>query len=459
MRRFAFVILLTTIAACAPKTIPPPAISSTSPPKYPDFVAPAVPASLAAAPSAAGQARGWLLLQAGDLKSAEREFSSALKLTAGFYPAEAGLGYVELARDDAKAALPHFDRALEQDPKHLSSLLGRGRSLLALNREADALPAFEAALAIDPSLAEVARRVEVMQFRRQQNDLNQARTAALAGRQEEAIGLYNRAIQASPDSAFLYRELAGVERQGGLTDRALEHFAKAVALEPGDAASRVQIGEMLEARDDFAGAAEAFAAALAIEPDSRLESKLQIVRARAEVARLPAEYRDIDSAAQITRGDLAALIGVRLAGLLRTTRTRDAVLITDIRTHWAASWIVTVTRAGVMEAFANHAFQPQTVVRRVDLAQVVNRLLVKVAEATPGKPHPWTTARLKFSDLAPGHLAYPAASAAVAAGAMTTGANDSFQPSTPVSGKEAGAAIERVASLVPAATVRGNSPR
>jgi tetratricopeptide (TPR) repeat protein len=458
MRRIALVVLLTTIAGCAPKTIPPAAVSSAAP-KYPDFLAPAVPASLAAGPSAASKGRGWLLLQAGDLKNAEREFSSALKLTPAFYPAEAGLGYVDLARDDPKGALPHFDRALEQEKSSLSALLGRGRSLLALNRESDALAAFEAALVIDSSLVDVARRVEVMRFRRQQEDLNRARTAALAGRSEEAVSLYTRAIQGSPDSAFLYRELAGVERQEGQNDRALEHFAKAVALDPGDAASRVQIGELLEARDDFAGAAEAFAAALAIEPDARLEAKLEIVRARAEVMRLPVEYRAIDSAAQITRGDLAALIGVRLAGLLRSTRARDAVLITDIRTHWASSWIVTVARAGVMEAFANHAFQPQTVVRRVDLAQVVNRLLLKVVEATPGRPHPWVSARLKFSDLAVGHLAYPAASAAVDSGAMTIGANNSFQPSTPVPGKEAETAIERIASMVPAAMVRGNSAR
>jgi hypothetical protein len=38
--------------------------------------------------------------------------------------------------------------------------------------------------------------------------------------------------------------------------------------------------------------------------------------------RLPVEYRAIDGAAQITRGDLAALIGVRLAGLLGSTRAR-----------------------------------------------------------------------------------------------------------------------------------------
>ena len=69
--------------------------------------------------------RGWAFLQAGDLKSAEREFAAALKAAPAFYPAEAALGYVELARKDPKAALPHFDRALERQAERC---VGAGRT-------------------------------------------------------------------------------------------------------------------------------------------------------------------------------------------------------------------------------------------------------------------------------------------------------------------------------------------
>ena len=41
-----------------------------------------------------------------------------------------------------------------------------------------------------------------------------------------------------------------------------------------------------------------------------------------------------------------------------------------------------------MEPFANHAFQPRTVVRRVDIAQVVARLLARVAAVNPAKAKP-----------------------------------------------------------------------
>src|ERR1044071_8637163 len=108
MRKLAWLVLLATIAGCAPKRpTPPPVVSA---PKFPEFIRPAVPASLADAPAAANQDRGWQFLQSGDLKTAEHEFETALKATPAFYPAESGLGYVELARKEPKAALAHFDR-------------------------------------------------------------------------------------------------------------------------------------------------------------------------------------------------------------------------------------------------------------------------------------------------------------------------------------------------------------
>jgi len=54
---------------------------------------------------------------------------------------------------------------------------------------------------------------------------------------------------------------------------------------------------------------------------------------------------------------------------------------------------------------------------------------------------------LKFSDLAAGPLAYPAASAAVASGVMKTAPADAFQPSRAITGEEAIEAIDKLRAL------------
>jgi tetratricopeptide (TPR) repeat protein len=443
MRKWALAVLV-LVSGCAPKIVPAPAVNV---PKFPEFVQPPIPPVFANSPVAATYTRGWAFFQAGDLKTAEREFLLTVTAAPAFHPAETSLGYVELARKDPKAALPHFERVLERERTDVPALLGRGQALLSLNREADALASFEAALVADPALNDVRRRVEVLKFRKLEQNIARARDLARQGHIDEAVQAYRAAITSSPDSPFLYREIAALERQKGNLDAAVDDFRKAVALDASDARSLEQIGEILESQDDLEGADRAYADALALEPNSTVEKKLDAVRVRIALARLPAEYRAIDEVPQITRGDLAALIGVRLALLLQTGPPGDAVLITDARTHWASTWIMNVARAGIMEPFANHTFLPRAVVRRIELAQAVARLLARIGAQHAAEARTWESARLKFSDLSPGHLAYPAASIAVAAGVMKTVPENSFQPGRAVTGAEAIEAIGRLETM------------
>jgi hypothetical protein len=85
----------------------------------------------------------------------------------------------------------------------------------------------------------------------------------------------------------------------------------------------------------------------------------------------------------------------------------------------------------------------------------MSRLLSRVAASNPAQGRAWESARIRFSDLSPGHLAYPAASMAVAAGVMKTEADNAFLPTQIVSGAEAVAAIVRVDQLAGAPAPAG----
>lgn len=438
-------VLALMTQACTPRMVTAPVVTV---PKFPEFVQPPVPEALALDLAAPGYDRGWRFLQAGDLRNSDREFAAALHLSPAFYPAEAAWGDLDLARKDPKSALTHFDRALGADAVYPSALIGRGEALLALNRDAEAIAAFDAAVGADASLGDVRRRVEVLKFRGVERDLATARDLARSGKFDEAARAYQGAIANSPDSAFLYRELGAVERQLADGSAALASFRKAVGLDPGDAGSFAQIGELLEAAGDRDGALAVYDRSLAIEPGGAVEIRRAALLASDALARLPEAYRAIGTAAQVTRADLAALIGVRLGAELQAMRTRDPGVVTDVRNNWAEPWIMAVTRAGVMEAFANHTFQPRTLVRRTDLVQAVSRLLDIVAP--PAQLVAWQSARPTFSDLMSTHLAYPAASVAVASGVMTAAADGSFQPSRAVTGAEAVQAIDRLQQMAAA---------
>jgi tetratricopeptide (TPR) repeat protein len=458
MRRLAvvaFALCGAASSACAPKPVLAPVVTA---PKFPEFTRPPVPPALAADPAGPGYERAWRFLQAGDFRNADRELAAVLRLSPAFYPAETAAGYVELARKDPKSALDHFDRALAKDGESASALVGRGDALVALDRQTEAVVAFDAAVAADPTLADVRRRAEVLRFRGAERDIATARDLDKSGQLADAVAAYRLAIASSPDSAFLYRELGGVERKQNDSAGALESFRKAVSLDPTDANSLAQIGDVLDAEGDRAEALAAYDRSLAIEPSPAVEARRDAASTRAALDKLPEEYRAIDAAPQVTRADLAALIGVRLSATLQSMRARDAVVVTDVRNNWAEAWIMTVTRAGVMEAYANHTFQPRAVVRRSDLALVVSRMLSGVA--APAAVDRWRAARLKFTDVAETHLAYPAASLAVASGVMQVEADGGFGPSRAVTGAEAVQAVDRLQAMaVPSANAGQAAPR
>ena len=441
----ALVIAFALLAgACAPKVEPP---IVPGPPRYPAFTYPAPPSTLEALPAATKHRLGWEWLQQGDFKAAERNFTDALKEAPQFYPAEAGLGYLALAKDDQEGAVKHFDRAVAADPAYVPALLGRGEAQLALGRNDQALQSLEAAVAADPQLTAVRSRVEVLRFRGLQGEVDAARKAAEEGRFPEARTAYRQAIAASPQSPFLYRELAVVERRAGDLAAARTNAEKAAELDPADPRALVLLAEIVEAQGDYSTAADTYTSAVALEPSDALDIKIEELRERAAFAAMPEAYKEIETAPTVTRAQLAALFGVRLEDLLRRARRRNAVVITDTRGNWAAPWILSVARAGVMEVYPNHTFQPNALVRRGDLALSASQALGLVAAENPRLAAAWRNVRRRFPDLSPGHLSHPAAALAVEAGVMSVMPDGSFQLSRPVTGADAMAAVRKIEDL------------
>lgn len=441
-RRLAAVVVgVSLVTACAkrPPVMPPMPVA----PHHPEYVFPALPDGTVG-PLATRMESGWRYLQSDNLRSAERDFSEALKQQPAFHPADTAMGYVQLAQREPKAAVTRFDRALEREASYVPALVGRGLAYLELKRDTEALASFEAALKADPARVELQGRIDVLRFRALQDNLARAKAASDASRWDEARDAYGAAIAASPESSFLYRDLGLIDLRAGDPEAALEHFQKAVALDPNDARSYAQIGTLLEQKDPV-GALQAFEKARAIDPSEVREEIVGRLRERAAFAKMPAEYQGIVRSTSVTRAEVAALVGVRLGSVIAQTRPRQ-VVVTDIRGNWAQQWILPVVRAGIMDTQPNYTFQPSGRVRRGELAQTVSRLLTLIAARKPALAKTWQDTRPKIADVSAGHLSYPAVSQAVAAGVMPL-ENGSFQLLRSVSGAEAIDIIGRLEAL------------
>jgi tetratricopeptide (TPR) repeat protein len=439
MRRAGVVVaggLLVVMAACAPK-VPPPVVPGA--PRYPDFVYPAAPEILGDARLQERHAAAWRSLQAGDVREAARQFTDIVRRTPAFYPAQAGLAYALVAEAKHKDAVTEFDRVLQRAPKYAPALAGRGEAFAAAGQVEPAIASFEAARNADPGLVDLSRRIDVLRFARVNELVAGANRAAAAGRLDEARRAYEQALTASPESAFLYRDLGLVELRAGALDAALGHLRRAVEADPEDVRAWSAIADAAEKSGQLLEAIVAMERVVALDPTDRSRATLDRLRERSELSRLPEQYQAIPSAPQVTRGDLAALIGVRLAPVL-PPRKSPAVVVTDVRAHWAAAWILTVTRAGLMDVYANHTFQPRNALKRIDLAGVVSRVLAALQHPSTREPRP------VIGDVAGDNQNYAAVAAAVASGVMPL-EGGLFRPSRIVSGAEAVDVVGRLESL------------
>lgn len=444
-RRSIVIAAAILVAGCASRTRP---VAVPGAPAFPDYPRLEIPANLLVAQDVRDRHElAWQRLQAGDLRNANREFNETLKRSATFYPAETGLGFVALADRDFKQASSRFSAALAKNDRYLPAWLGLADAHVGLGNDVEAIAALERALEIDPKREALRDRLELLRFKEVQALIGAGQRARQANRYDEAARLLERALTLSPSSTIILRELSALETARGSLDAAEEHARRAIQIDANDAESHAALGAVLEARQQYRDASAAYGRAAAIDPRPIWRERSTALREKANLSAIPPEFRDLPAAATISRAQVAALIGTRLDVLVERAPKKVAAVATDVRTHWAAPWILPITQAGIMEVLPNHTFQPAATVRRADLAKVIEQLLAVLAAERQIDLGRWRASRPRFTDLPPTNLFYNAAALAIASGAMDTLEGNRFQPTRPVTGAELVAAIERIEQL------------
>ena len=426
--------------ACAP----------TKPPVLPSAVAwrqPDVPRELAGrSADVAAYATAWSRIRAGDMKAGERSLTELWAASASFYPAAASLGELRLQARQYREAGELFTKAIGVNARYLPALVGMVDARLGATDDAGALAALQALLAVDPNRSDAKGRLDVVRLRVSQVELAEAEKLRAAGQWDGAEAHLTQALAATPENGVALRTLAQVQLARGVLDAAEARARQATTVDSGDAMSFAVLGDVLEAREKVSDAAAAYARAVALDPRPAFKTRLASLEERAASLSLPENYRAITSAIRVTRAQVASALGVRLQTLLARAPARVTTVVTDVRGNWATSWILSVVRAGWIEALPNHTFQPSAIVTRADLARVVVAVLTDVAERRRARVDDLGNARGTFADVPRDHAAYRAISLAVSTGIMTVDGTNRFQPAVAVTGVELLAVISRLES-------------
>ena len=308
------------------------------------------------------------------------------------------------------------------------------------------MTALTALIAADPTRKDAVARLEVVRLRVAQAELVLSDRAKADGKFAEAELHLQRAMEATPENGAVFRASSLLELAMGREDVAEQRARQALVIDPQDPVGYVVLGDALAAQGRLRDAVAAYDRALSLDARPAWRERRNALSASADVVTLPPQYRAITQAVSVARADVAAMLGVRLADVLSHAPDRSATVVTDVRGHWAAQWILLVVRAGWVEAMPNHTFQPGSVVRRADLAAVVAAVLTDVAAGRPRDISRWRAARPVFADVTRDHAAYAVAATAVASGVMTA-EGDRFFPSRVISGAELAATITRLEQI------------
>ena len=421
-------------------------------PRYPDFVFPRGAADLRRTRSRrSGSKRGWAV-PAGrrPARRAARVRARRSRPTPAFYPADAGLAYARLAPATPTEAEARFDRALARTPgtcRPSSAAATRCWRSAAPTRR---LPPTRRRWPRSPTSRDVQRRLETL---RVPQPAGRAADGPRGGGGRAAttrrVEAYERAIAGSPDSAFLYRELAVVERRQGDRTRALEHLRRAADARPRSTrAPGFSSGSCSTRRGDFAGAVAAYEEAAALDPGADVRRTPRTARRGRRCAPPGASIAKSPRSRCLTRGQLAALIGVRLG----RPRARPA---SGARRSSSPTRAATGPRPGCSASCARASW---TATRTTPSSRARRSRRLDVAARRQPRPRPGRrcgdpalarsggAARPAIADVPLSHLGYPAASVAVASGVMRL-QDGTFRPARPLTGAEAIAVIGRLEEL------------
>lgn len=216
--------------------------------------------------------RGQVQLDRRQPMLAQADFEAVLTARPGQPAALAGLGEIALESRDYPAAIGFFERALAADPGAdrlrypLAMAYRQSGDLDRARRNLERKGATDPAIG-DPLLAEMAARSRSAQYY-----LERGYAASRAGRDEEAVTEFRRAVEFNPDDPSARVSLGQGLLQTGQGDAALEQFQRALEIDPGYGPARYRRGTLREERGDDTGAIEDYRAALAADPNYLLAS-------------------------------------------------------------------------------------------------------------------------------------------------------------------------------------------
>ncbi|GEM_PF-6723870 len=196
---------------------------------------------------------GVLSYEAGDKEAARDYYRKAVELAPESPIFHKNLADFYLLEDgQVKEAMEHYLRAMTLDPTDIETLMATGNVCLMMNKAEDACTFFERVLEMEPWHEEARRLLDRCARQPEREQIGQpARDVHNSGEEQvteepqlnAAIASLEQKLSRFPDDATAHNDLGVLYYEAGRKEQALEHYQKAVRLAPHQATFRKNLAD------------------------------------------------------------------------------------------------------------------------------------------------------------------------------------------------------------------------
>jgi cellulose synthase operon protein C len=292
-----------------------------------------------------------LLGNTGEREAAEKIIDDSLKMSPRHVGSLVFKGSLVRSRPDLAGSLQYFNQALQADPQSPEALMERAATLIDLNREQEARSDMAAISKLMPNHPLTTYLDAVLLARKRKFQEAQAAMATTKGvldnyppaallqgvlayelnNNEQALGFFDKVLQASPGNAVVQRLKGATQIRQGAFDEALKTLRplEQASAKP-DSRLLALIGVALARKNDFVGSQAYFERAVEAEPN-QTAMRTQLALSRIAVGNNAAATRDLQSVLQLEPNSMQALLMLALidlrSGQYRAAATTSAKII------------------------------------------------------------------------------------------------------------------------------------
>ncbi|MFO7866128.1 MAG: tetratricopeptide repeat protein [Candidatus Aminicenantes bacterium] len=418
--------MLLIAGACAPRHVPPPTIHIGSLP-HAETAELSLDARILVEDA-------WTLIQQG---RGEKAINLISKLGPDHPFYLVGMGYAHYVLEDLQKAEEFLTAAAAQEPDLILEHIGLAQLYGETQREDLAFAQYREVLKQAPDHPWARPRYNEIQQRRTEETLNAAQDARESGDTESAQAAFLKALYYSPANIQAHMSLAEIYLEEEETEKALVHLKAARTESPNDPRILKSYGEALFQTEQFKQSLEVYERVADLRPeDSQAEQRIEQLKNRLGIFELPSQYDNIPARDAVSKEDVAGLIGVNFGAYLEETGKNPPILI-DISTSWATEFILQTTALGLLDIYPNHTFQPEKIVTRAQMAEILFRLVRYLKEQGHTFVQQVSPQNIEIADVSSDNFYYHPIIMMISYDFMSLSRGQRFHPDRPVTGNEA----------------------